>query len=46
VLSANSAMVLRYWDIGRAILERQQTEGWGAKVIDRLSHDLNPPSRT
>nr|NJM02278.1 DUF1016 domain-containing protein [Desulfobacula sp.] len=40
VLSANSAMVLLYWDIGRAILERQQTEGWGAKVIDRLSHDL------
>ena len=40
VLSANSAMVLMYWDIGRAILERQKEEGWGAKVIDRLSHDL------
>ena len=40
VLSANSAMVLMYWDIGQAILERQQKEGWGAKVIDRLSHDL------
>lgn len=40
VLSANSAMTLMYWDIGQAILERQQKEGWGAKVIDRLSHDL------
>jgi predicted nuclease of restriction endonuclease-like (RecB) superfamily len=40
VLSANSAMVLMYWDIGQAILGRQQKEGWGAKVIDRLSHDL------
>ena len=40
VLSANAAMVLMYWDIGRSILERQRTEGWGAKVIDRLSHDL------
>jgi predicted nuclease of restriction endonuclease-like (RecB) superfamily len=40
VLSANSAMVLMYWDIGRSILERQHKEGWGAKVIDRLSHDL------
>ena len=40
VLSANAAMVLMYWDIGRAILERQHKEGWGAKVIDRLSHDL------
>jgi acid phosphatase family membrane protein YuiD len=40
VLSANAAMVLMYWDIGRSILERQHKEGWGAKVIDRLSHDL------
>lgn len=40
VLSANSAMVLMYWDIGCRILEKQNTEGWGAKVIDRLSHDL------
>jgi predicted nuclease of restriction endonuclease-like (RecB) superfamily len=40
VLSANSALVLMYWDIGRSILERQHKEGWGAKVIDRLSHDL------
>lgn len=40
VMSANSAMVLLYWDIGRLILERQEAEGWGAKVIDRLSADL------
>lgn len=40
VLSANSAMVLMYWDIGNRILEKQHNEGWGAKIIDRLSHDL------
>lgn len=40
-LAANAAMVLLYWDIGQAILERQRQQGWGAKVIDRLSHDLN-----
>ena len=40
VLAANAAMVLMYWDIGGQILEKQQMEGWGAKVIDRLSHDL------
>jgi len=40
VLSANSAMVLLYWDIGRRILERQDRAGWGARVIDRLSNDL------
>ena len=41
VLSANSAMVALYWDIGQLILARQEQEGWGAKVIDRLSHDLS-----
>jgi predicted nuclease of restriction endonuclease-like (RecB) superfamily len=40
VLAANSAMVLLYWDLGRMILERQDQEGWGARVIDRLSKDL------
>ena len=39
-LAANSAMVLLYWDIGKAILDRQSLHGWGAKVIDRLSADL------
>ena len=40
VLAANEAMVLLYWDIGKAILARQEREGWGAGTIDRLSHDL------
>lgn len=40
LMSANAAMVLLYWDIGRAILEHQKAEGWGAKVVDRLSADL------
>ncbi len=29
-----------YWEIGNAILERQKNEGWGSKVIDRMSYDL------
>ena len=40
VMAANAAMVLLYWDIGRMILDRQEREGWGAKVVDRLSTDL------
>ncbi len=40
VLAANAAMVLLYWDVGRLILERQEREGWGARVVDRLSADL------
>ena len=39
-LSANAEMLAAYWDIGRMIHERQQIEGWGAKVIPRLASDL------
>jgi predicted nuclease of restriction endonuclease-like (RecB) superfamily len=28
------------WTIGRLILDRQDSEGWGTKVIDRLAADL------
>ena len=37
---ASGEMLLLYWDIGRMILQRQNDEGWGAKVVDRLSADL------
>lgn len=40
VLSVNRELVLLYWQLGRDILTRQQSEGWGSKVIDRLSRDL------
>lgn len=40
VQSANTQMILLYWQIGQHILKRQEQEGWGAKVIDRLAHDL------
>ncbi|MFH1714595.1 MAG: DUF1016 N-terminal domain-containing protein [Elusimicrobiota bacterium] len=40
VLASNSALVMLYWDIGQCILKKQKEEGWGAKVIDRLSTDL------
>ncbi|MFE0758848.1 YhcG family protein [Inquilinus sp. NPDC058860] len=39
-MAVNQGMVLLYWSIGREILERQTAEGWGARVIDRLSVDL------
>jgi predicted nuclease of restriction endonuclease-like (RecB) superfamily len=39
-IQANSGMNELYWDIGNEILRRQKNEGWGAKVIDRLSKDL------
>jgi len=39
-LAVNQELILLYWQIGRDILERQQEQGWGAKVIDRLAKDL------
>jgi predicted nuclease of restriction endonuclease-like (RecB) superfamily len=39
-LAVNRELVLLYWQIGRDILARQAEQGWGAKVIDRLAHDL------
>ena len=39
-LAVNRELVLLYWQIGRDILDRQAEQGWGAKVIDRLAHDL------
>ena len=38
--SANSEMLATYWDIGKIIHERQQSEGWGKSVIPRLANDL------
>jgi len=39
-LSVNAQMVLLYWEIGNEILLRQKSEGWGARIIERLSTDL------
>lgn len=39
-LAVNRELVLLYWQIGQDILARQAEQGWGAKVIERLSQDL------
>lgn len=39
-LAVNRELVLLYWQIGRDILARQAAQGWGAKVVERLAHDL------
>jgi predicted nuclease of restriction endonuclease-like (RecB) superfamily len=47
-LTINSELIGLYWRIGRDILERQARDGWGSKVVDRLSVDLRaefPESR-
>ena len=40
VLNVNSGMICLYWNIVIDIMKKQEEEGWGAKVIDRMSKDL------
>jgi predicted nuclease of restriction endonuclease-like (RecB) superfamily len=38
--AVNRELVMLYWDIGRGIVEKQQTAGWGDSVVERLAADL------
>ena len=40
MFTANVQMSMMYYRIGQIILQRQNNEGWGSKVVDRLSADL------
>ncbi|HVI45803.1 MAG TPA: PDDEXK nuclease domain-containing protein [Chitinophaga sp.] len=40
ILIVNKQLLLLYWKIGNRILQQQHIEGWGTKVIDRISNDL------
>jgi predicted nuclease of restriction endonuclease-like (RecB) superfamily len=39
-VAVNREMIRLYWDIGRLIVERQEREGWGTAVIERLGADV------
>ena len=32
--------ILLYWDIGKGIVEKQKTRGWGDSVVEVLARDL------
>ncbi len=38
--AVNKELVGLYWDIGRMIVERQKTQGWGKAVVQQLAVDL------
>lgn len=44
VVAVNRELILLYWDLGATIIARQNEEGWGTKVIDRLARDLRGAS--
>lgn len=39
-LSASRELIGLYWDLGNSIVERQDREGWGKAVVERLAADL------
>ena len=40
VMQLNAATLQHYWWLGNDIMQKQKEQGWGAKVIDQLSMDL------
>jgi len=40
ILAVNQELLKLYLQIGNDILQRQQQQGWGSKVIDQLAKDL------
>jgi len=40
LLAVNEEQIRLYHEIGAEIVQRLDSQGWGAKVIDRLSSDL------
>ncbi len=40
VVSANKELIKLYWSIGKTIVEKQLTSGWGSSVIEQLAKDL------
>jgi predicted nuclease of restriction endonuclease-like (RecB) superfamily len=39
-LSANSEIIILYWEIGKELYEKQEDQGWGNSVVDNLERDL------
>ncbi|MDF2549248.1 MAG: hypothetical protein K0S07_315 [Chlamydiales bacterium] len=39
-VTVNKELIKLYWEIGNAVRQKQGKEGWGAKTIDKLAHDL------
>lgn len=38
--SVNKELISLYWYIGKSIIEKQKKLGWGQKIVQRLSRDL------
>ena len=39
-VAVNRELIKLYWEIGEEIVEKQENEGWGTKVLERVARDL------
>lgn len=39
-LAVNRELIQLYWNIGRDVILKEQAEGWGSKLVERLADDL------
>jgi predicted nuclease of restriction endonuclease-like (RecB) superfamily len=39
-IAVNKELIKLYWDIGKDIVEKQEQDGWGTKVLERVAKDL------
>ena len=39
-IAVNKELIKLYWDIGKDIVEKQDQEGWGSKVLEKVAKDI------
>lgn len=39
-IAVNKELIKLYWDIGKDVVEKQEQEGWGSKVLEKVAKDL------
>ncbi|OHE77673.1 MAG: hypothetical protein A3F67_11860 [Verrucomicrobia bacterium RIFCSPHIGHO2_12_FULL_41_10] len=39
-IAVNKELIKLYWDLGKDIVEKQELEGWGSKVLEKVAKDL------
>jgi hypothetical protein len=39
-IAVNRELIKLYWEIGKDIFEKQEKEGWGTHVLERVAKDL------
>jgi len=41
-VAVNKELIQLSWEIGSSLIKKEDTEGWGAKTIEKLAKDKEP----